>query len=519
MKNRLKRLAFILGVSMFVVCQEGTIAVCAEEVPVFGDAKQEDGKNIPAAEESNQEGSANLPGLAETKLQENVDNEAETKLQENGNDSVETKTQENSNDTTETKGGDHENIQADGQIAPALKAQALLSDMELLTKTTENIEANDSGNARTQVQAVTNCRWDEAHHGVVLFDNPNTNDVGIMIMLFKDGKYCSQSYDTHLFQTIESLGSGTYKFQVVTFYNGSSETSDFSNEFVYTKPKEKLPLPSNITFQENFVVSCPIGEHVYQYSFTLYRGNAQLIQCGSDSAGKCDFKQYLSDQQLSGAYSDYYVTVRAISSDIGQYQNSDWSGKIRYVIGTANVPSASTSKTGSSKHSFKENKDDDYISREDVSVEEDTSSVTMVVEEWKPNTPDEKKRYAVYSRESVNYTADAGNAYSVSIQNAMQGKLCYDSFESALNGYVIGRTYNIYPSGKSVYKMNSKARITLSIPKSMRADNRIYKMICVTEKGVPVVLSDLDADSDTITFETDTYYAFALVYKDTKASK
>ena len=105
------------------------------------------------------------------------------------------------------------------------------------------------------------------------------------------------------------------------------------------------------------------------------------------------------------------------------------------------------------------------------------------------------------------------------IQNAMQGKLCYDSFEAVLGDWVIGRTYNILPSGRAVYRMDSKARITLSIPKSLQAPGREYKMICVTEKGLPVIFNDLDRDSGTITFETDVYYAFALIYRDAQTSR
>ncbi len=62
--------------------------------------------------------------------------------------------------------------------------------------------------------------------------------------------------------------------------------------------------------------------------------------------------------------------------------------------------------------------------------------------------------------------------------------------------------------------MDSAAKITLSIPKALQADNRDYKMICVSKDGQPIVLDDLDLNPDTITFETDSYYAFALVYKD-----
>ena len=62
--------------------------------------------------------------------------------------------------------------------------------------------------------------------------------------------------------------------------------------------------------------------------------------------------------------------------------------------------------------------------------------------------------------------------------------------------------------------MPTAAKITLAIPKSLQSADREYKMICVTEKGLPIVLDDLDTNSDTITFSTDSYYAFALVYMD-----
>jgi len=65
-----------------------------------------------------------------------------------------------------------------------------------------------------------------------------------------------------------------------------------------------------------------------------------------------------------------------------------------------------------------------------------------------------------------------------------------------------------------VYKTESKAKITLTIPESLRAKNRSFRMIVVTEDGKAAVLNDLDFDPNTITFETDTYYAFALAYRD-----
>ena len=141
------------------------------------------------------------------------------------------------------------------------------------------------------------------------------------------------------------------------------------------------------------------------------------------------------------------------------------------------------------------------------------SSSTVHVPTWKPTTPDEIKRYSFVGKEKVNFVADANNAYPVTIVNAMQGKLCFDAFEAVLGDYSIGRTYNIFPNKKTAYKMDSVAKITLSIPKALQGENREYKMICVTKNGQPIILEDMDLNPSTITFETDSYYAFALVYK------
>lgn len=148
-------------------------------------------------------------------------------------------------------------------------------------------------------------------------------------------------------------------------------------------------------------------------------------------------------------------------------------------------------------------------------AEPDRNTVTAPKPEpWKP-TPEEVRLYEACGAEEPVFTESADNAYSVTVANSIQGFLCWNAFDSVRGDYTIGRTYNIYPTdlGK-VYQMDSKARITLTIPETLRAENRSFQMLVVTEDGKPAVLKDLDSASDTITFETDAYYAFALVYKD-----
>ena len=176
---------------------------------------------------------------------------------------------------------------------------------------------------------------------------------------------------------------------------------------------------------------------------------------------------------------------------------------------------ASSTDSGSSRSKSKSKGSEDDT---DYDFYDEPSDPVVYVEPWKPVTPDEIKRYSVVGREKPEFKVNAADSYSVSVMNAMQGKLCFDSFEAVMGDYIIGRTYNIFPAGKIAYKMDKKAKITLNVPKDLQKDNRTFKMICVTQNGQPIVLNDLDTDPKTITFETDTYYAFALIYKDAAVS-
>lgn len=135
------------------------------------------------------------------------------------------------------------------------------------------------------------------------------------------------------------------------------------------------------------------------------------------------------------------------------------------------------------------------------------------VETWQPVTPDEKKRYACMGKEAVQYTQSDDDAYRIRIENAVQGPMCFQSFEAALGDYTIGRTYHIYPLSGNAYNMDEEVQITLKIPSAIYKTDREYKMICVTRGGQPFVYSDLDSSPETITIRTNRFYAYALVYK------
>lgn len=137
----------------------------------------------------------------------------------------------------------------------------------------------------------------------------------------------------------------------------------------------------------------------------------------------------------------------------------------------------------------------------------------IVVETWKPTTPDEKKRYACMGKDVVQYTLPKDNAYHIVIENAMQGPMCFKSFEAVLSDYTIGRTYNVYTLPNNVYSKDEEIQFTIQIPSDIYKKDREYKMICVTKGGLPIVYNDIDSKPETITIKTDKFYAYALIYK------
>lgn len=142
-----------------------------------------------------------------------------------------------------------------------------------------------------------------------------------------------------------------------------------------------------------------------------------------------------------------------------------------------------------------------------------SSEEQAVVETWKPTTPDEKKRYACMGKDAVQYTLSKDNAYRIVIENAMQGPMCFKSFEAVLSDYAIGRTYNIYTLPESVYSKDEEIQFTIKIPSDIYKKNREYKMICVTKGGLPIVYNDIDTNPETITVKTNKFYAYALIYR------
>lgn len=387
--------------------------------------------------------------------------------------------------------------------------------------TTEETDPGEAGSSAAQtqaaqLQAASDLSWNENGQGV--FNNPNTGrtfslrayvygpGIGEEGRSFNAGvnQWAAGEITLDLYHYMTE--TGTYTFKVVMADNSGTAESAVSGGFEYVKPNTQLPKPV-VSVNKSGLVSCALPENNdgteytlgtdYGFNYELYFVNGsgkyeRVLQRGTDR-DTFDFGTVMTSDRV------YYVRVRTLSRDIMRLVDSEWSDMIPVDSGSAgDIP------TGG-QETEEEGQEPEGEEREEV--------------RWEPSTPDELKRYAACGGEEVIYTTDAKNAYDIKIQNSVQGEMCFASFDAVLGGYTIGRTYNIFPSDGIVYRMDSKARITLTVPEALRADNRRFRMISVTENGRPIVLEDLDSDPETITFETDTYYAYALIYKDGAGSK
>ena len=351
----------------------------------------------------------------------------------------------------------------------------------------------------SSLQAAQNLRWSAKGEGI--FDNPNPDGWTYRANAYVycpdgsckkfSGPLISQSGTVTLDLYHYFDQSGSYSFEIELLTNDSSVRSECSETFEYQKPDIRLPKPM-VSVNEAGIVSCTLAEGGEGYVLgTDYGFNYELW-----AGGKRVFQQGLNESSInfSGSMSlDYvvYVRVCTISRDVTKYADSEWSDMIPLNPGAASQEPAKTAWEFNPA---------------------DWGLAADVLEQYIAYL---EKQYAAQSTEVPAFTTDPQNAYDVTVENSEQGYLCYLAFKTVLGDYTIGRTYNICPSGMA----DSKARITLTIPQELQKAGRTFRMICVNEDGQPIVLADLDSASDTVTFETDAYCAFALVYKDSASAR
>ena len=146
-----------------------------------------------------------------------------------------------------------------------------------------------------------------------------------------------------------------------------------------------------------------------------------------------------------------------------------------------------------------------------------TSSASDTVNMWVPKTAEEKKLFSYVGKEKIQ-AQTIGGSITVNMTNSVQGIKCHEASQSALNGYSLARTYNIFPNNsnlkKPVYETEEKVTLSMVIPSGLQKEGRQFKMICVGKDGAVYELFDIDTNPATITFETNHFYAYALCYVD-----
>ena len=143
--------------------------------------------------------------------------------------------------------------------------------------------------------------------------------------------------------------------------------------------------------------------------------------------------------------------------------------------------------------------------------------VSSSVKSWVPETAEEKERASYVQKGNV--LLKKGNNL-VSVQKVMQGPLCITAMKNALlPGEKIAYTYNIkYVAGgsanRTVYKIDEPIEISMEMPKELLKEGRTFYMMCVSENGTTFKLpATVDKDGN-LTFTTQYFYAFAIIYKD-----
>jgi len=316
--------------------------------------------------------------------------------------------------------------------------------------------------------------------------------------------------------SVTSVGSGAFtscrEVVQIRFEAGSEAVEIGDSAFAQCQKLVSITLPQGLKAVSNYMFqSCTlladvyipakisgIGEHPFTSTFIQYGGTISFG--GSESTWKAIGGQFLLNAMPNAnikydvPFDDPFASDPNDPGDLGPVNPDEGGGSV--------------DRPGHNADSGKGREEGGSV------VPSVIDSATKPVEEtWKPATFDEKRRYACMGKEAVHYFQSNDAAYQVEIYNAMQGPMCFKSFEAVLGDYTIGRTYNIYPLSGNAYSTDGEIQITLKIPPSIYKKGREYKMICVTKDGEPIVYNDLDNSPETITIKTDKFYAYALIYK------
>lgn len=357
-------------------------------------------------------------------------------------------------------------------------------------------------------------KWNPDKPGSFSFNKNNTEGTEIIVYLYKDGvrqfgqtsggftldNICKGDFS----EDIEESGDYTFRVHAVTtqedfFEDDKGIISDYSDVFHYIKPEQKIDAP--IVSWDETKPGRVIWSKV-QYAQTY---EVNISKNGFNTSWVANEEFFINEHDFSSVMEPntmYELRARAYSDNINLYTHSDYSQPVKYFF------------VGISDNI---NSNENDIQSTTINNSSSNNPDESSVEFWTPTTEEEKIRYECMGKEKIQYITLNNQPFNINIQNAMQGEKCFDVFKNVADDYTIARTYNIFPLTETQkYSTDEKVTISLTIPESLRSENREFKMICVSQYGVPFIFEDQDKDTDTITISTDKFYAYALIYKDIK---
>ena len=267
-------------------------------------------------------------------------------------------------------------------------------------------------------------------------------------------------------------------------------------QYPYKKPGVSLST-STVWWDADGTINWSVvkDSYAYQYSFVLYRDGVRVV------GGYADNDYVVNGKEVDYFY-DYYfipyltlpgiytVELRVLSSDIDTKANSDLVYSGEYTV--------------------YDNGDVEYVDNAPADKGDGTSSNS-----WSPSTEEDKARFSYKGSLPISFTAsNAGDYKVVQVMGDVQGQKFFDSIETVLGSYKVGCTLSVVLDYQKLYNIENQITITMKIPEQVKAEGRTYVMIGVDKDGVPYVQKDLDTNPDTITFEVDKGYAYALCYLD-----
>lgn len=381
---------------------------------------------------------------------------------------------------------------------------------------TDDLERSEENQNEESVSAENkpiDLKWNPDKPGSFSFNKNNTEGTEVIAYLYKDGmRQFGQTSGRFAFENIcesdfskdiEESGDYTFRVHVVSthedfFEDDKGIISDYSDVFHYIKPEQKIDAPI-ISWDETKpgrVIWSDV-QHAQSYKVSISNDgfNTAWVVNGEFFINEHDFSSVMESNTM------YESMARAYSDNINLYTHSDYSEPVKYFF---------------VRTDYNTNNNENDV-QTTINNSSSNNSNECNIELWEPTTEEEKVRYECTGKEKVQYTLQINQPFNINIQNAMQGEKCFEVFKNVANDYTIARTYNIFPLTETQkYATDEKVTISLIIPEILRSENREFKMICVSQYGIPYIFEDQDKDANTITISTDKFYAYALIYKDIK---